>query len=480
MKKVILILIAVLSAGSAGAAWTFMEINAPGASSLPEIYDSGIAWRPQGDYAILAASTGLYRVEGATYVPSYQAFAGSNLQRITWSPDGSYALITGGTNIYRYDHAAIGFGALTAISAADIQGSGTYTITFYDIVFNPVNPSDPPYISTNRQLSTSNKQLILYRYNPAASPKVYWDTSGGQSAVANSGFMSFSPVSMVFETHGDFILIANRYGLNSQGFYVYDPDQSTFPTTGGLMQYFDCANGNSNTVCMNPNPLYMGDPFVLIKGNGTVDRYVSYVGSIPRSFVEVDTGSGWYTSITTSGDSSYSWDGARAVFLERQEWSPNHKFMTFNGSGDFVAFVDVLGITNRMVRLYAAAWRPGSNSGLMAGQDGWIIKFSTDEVGTPSPTPTATGTPTQTGTATQTPLSTSTPVSTITPTQTPIPTETVTPPSTNTPELPPTNTPTQGPTSTPAPIPAMSPPGISILLLGIGLLLGLTRSKIRK
>ena len=400
-KQIAAILWVILYPAYCYPAWNFQEVNAPGSST--SIIDSGIAWRPQGDYALIARDEILYRYEYATGILSFEIHSGENLWRAEWSPSGEYALITGNTEIYRYDHAAGGFGTLTEITS--IQGSGTYSaINFFDIVFNPAAPDDPPYISSNRQQG-SDKMLVLYRYDPMADPQVYWDYSGGTSYNAGGGYMSFAPVSMAFQADGDYIVVANRYGLEGQGFHVYDPDQSTFPTrTGGAMQYFSGNIGNANVVVMSP---VSGSRFVLIKGTGVVRRFVEQ--SMPATFVESDPGGGWYTTIF-GGDGGYSYDGTRALFLEQQEWTPNHKFMTFNSAGAFVQHVDILGITNRTVRLYAACWHPFQPMGLMAGEDGWIIRFECTDVPTPTAPPLLTPTPSETPSPSPSPESTSTPI----------------------------------------------------------------------
>ena len=109
-------------------AWTFTDVNPPGASSSPEIYNSGIAWRPSGDYALLVSGNGLYRYEYPSGTLTFQTYSGTTMYRAEWALDGTYAVITGNTHIYRYDHSESGFGAVTEIT--DIEGSGSYISLF--------------------------------------------------------------------------------------------------------------------------------------------------------------------------------------------------------------------------------------------------------------------------------------------------------------------------------------------------------------
>ncbi len=387
-----IIAVIIVLSGTCLATWTFTDVNAPGSSSQPDFYNSSIDWRPQGDYALIAGNTGLYRYEYPSGALSFHAYSSADIRRVRWAPDGSYAVVTGGEHIYRYEHSASGFGTLTEIT--DIQGSATYDITFFDVVFNPVNAADPPYIGTNRQ-SGSDKQLVIFRYDPAASPQVYWDYSGGLSLMAGSSKMSYQPVSMAFQADGDYIVIANAYGLNSQGVHVYDPDQSTFPVEAtGAMQYYGYPGdiGNARAVEMSP---VSGTRFVLLKGNGMVVRLVEH--GLPADFVEDDTGAAWYTGIM-GGEISYSYNGGYAIALERQQWSPNHIVMLFAENGDFIQHLNVVsaGFTNEEMRLTAIKWHPFAPIGLIGGQHRWLFKFETDSLPYPLPTatPTATVTPT--------------------------------------------------------------------------------------
>ncbi|MBN1552922.1 hypothetical protein JW979_15720 [bacterium] len=367
------------------ASWSFQELNySPGES----IMDRGIAWHPSGGYALIAADTGLYRYSSSTENLTYQSHSTKILRRVAWSPDGTYALITGSIYLYRYDHSPDGFGSMTEITSIEMTG-GT-AVTCYDVVWDPANPEDPPYIAANLQTTSGQHRIVIYRYESAASPyEVFQDYSGG-TTYANS--QAYAPVSVAFQADGDYFVIANSVANGySQGILVYDPDQSTFPKEiSGAMQYFSFPGdvGNARTVSMSP---LSGTRFVLLKGNGEVLR-LDQTG-LPAVFVKGATGGPWYTSIF-GGDSHYSYDGSKAVILELQDYDPYHTFVTFDGSGNFDTFVNTDPGINRLLRLYSVKWHPFEPYGLMAGEDRWIIRFDTDEV--PYPVYTATPEPTAT------------------------------------------------------------------------------------
>ena len=400
MQRTIICIMAIICAVPVAlASWTFTDVNI-GGDTAPSILNSAITWRPQGDYALVAADDGLYRYNYPEQTLEWDPHGTDTLTRAVWSNDGSYAIITGGTHIYRYEHAASGFGALTEIT--DIEGDGTYTTTFYDACFNPADDDDPPYIAANRQIG-SNKQIIIYRYDPGASPQVYWDYAGGQSPVAGSSSSSYAPVCTEFQADGDYIVICNSFGSYIQGYFVYDPDQSTFIATGGVMPFYSVTMGNARTASMSP---VSGDRVMLIKGTGTVHAFQQTYP--PGDWTEIDTGAAWHTSISEGG-SDFSWDGSRVIFTERQSWDP-HMVMVFNGAGNFLQHLTIEspGFTNVSgVRIYDVAWHPSLPVGLMAGGHRWIFQFETTEVpapvSSPTPQPTATAEPTATVTAVPTP-----------------------------------------------------------------------------
>ena len=363
--------------------WTFTDVNAPGATTDPSFYNSSITWRPQGDYAILANTTGLYRYDHPSGALSYQVFSGS-LYRAAFAPDGSYALVTGGTHIYRYEHAATGFGTLAEIT--DIESHGSTPLSFYDIVWDPSDPGGPAYIACNLG-SGSSHQLVVVRYDPYDSPQVYADYSGG-SYVAQ---YEFAPISVAFQADGDYMVIGcTQTSPLCHGFFVFDPDGSTFPDTSGNMQYYgnDFYVGNTNTVLMSP---VSGKRFVLVKGNGRVVRWTQQ--SLPATFI-LDYPD-WYTAIM-GGDSDYNTSGTIGIFLERQEWTPYHRIMINDGEEDEVTnALAVTGgdFTNRTLRMYAVEWNPTAEMGLMAGEDRWIFRFDSEPIPTPEVSPTPTSTP---------------------------------------------------------------------------------------
>ena len=424
--------------------WVFYEANySPGES----ITDSGIAWRPQGDYAIIATRTGLMRFDHPSGLVSYQGFSGVTLYRLAWARDGSYALITGLGHVYRYDHAEAGFGSLTEITSIE---SGSDTITFYDVVINPAI-NEPPYIVANREISSSSHQIVVFRYDPEGTPyQVYKDYSGGTTYAAQ---WEYGPVSASFQADGDYFVIANKLANGYDGgFFVFDPDQSTFPPeTGNAMQFYAWSFyiGNCNAVAMSRAP---GTQFVTIKGNGKVQR-ASQIG-LPASFIR-DTALPYGPDTSTySGDADYCWDGSRGIVVDSQENSP-HKIIIMNSDGSFRGSQDLS--VSRSIGLYAVKWHPSAPMGLMGGADRWLVAFATDEVPYPVPTETPTVPPTQTPTGqTATPTFTPTATSTWSPTPTPSPTM---------PTVTPTEPPATGtPTSTFTPPPTLTPPPTSTFL----------------
>ena len=78
-KYVVFIFICMLQPSVALAVWTFSDVNPPGGSSTPAVFNSGIAWRPQGDYAIIAATDGLYRYDYPSGTLSYASYPGEYL-----------------------------------------------------------------------------------------------------------------------------------------------------------------------------------------------------------------------------------------------------------------------------------------------------------------------------------------------------------------------------------------------------------------
>jgi len=419
------------------ASWTFTEVNySPGG------YIYQIDWRPQGDYALIAAGEILYRYNDGSGVLEYLNLGSRDAYNVQWSPDGTFALISDYQDIYRYDHAASGFGTITDIT--DIQASGT--VTFNEVVFSP-DPADPlAYITANRESTGGQHFLTVYRYDPAGSPQIYADYSGG-TTYANT--WEFGGISAAFQADGDYIVISNKLANGySEYLFVYDPDQSTFPKEGsGVMQSFP-RPGHVGNACAVTMGKASGQRFVLLKGNGQTQRTVQI--GIPATFDNWDEPGPSPSMCDYSGDADYSYDGMIGIVVERQTWSPYHRIGTFDATEDAIAGVDLIGLpTQRPLRLNAVDWHPSSHTGLIGGEDRWLIHFSTDSV--PSPTPEPTVTPTAT--------------------LTPIPTET----PTVTPTLPPV---TPNPTATPPPVvPSTSGIGIILLLIGIGGCMGIRFSR---
>ncbi|MBN1297699.1 hypothetical protein JXA80_13040 [bacterium] len=388
---VVMVCLAVIGAGidgSATASWTFTEINwSPGGSGDDDsIYQ--IAWRPQGDYALIAAGDGIFRYNHDTGTLEYLDLGSRNARGVQWSQAGDYALITNIGQLYRYDHAATGFGPITTIT--DIQASGT--VTFYEVVFSPDVGNPQAYITANRAGTSSSHQLTLFRYDPLGSPQVYADYSGGTTYAMSS---AFGGISAAFQADGDYIVLSNKVanGYN-EGIFVYDPDQSTFPKeAAGNMQWFSRTSylGNACAVTMGRAP---GQRFVLVKGNGYTQRTTQ--AGVPASFVNWDQpGPSPHMSLY-SGDADYSYDGMMGIVVERDTSNPYHRIGTFDGVGDAVAGVDLIGLPiQRSISLLAVAWHPSTHTGLIGGQDRWLILFMyTGPTATPSATPTMTSTPT--------------------------------------------------------------------------------------
>jgi len=420
MRNSVLCLLLWLQPAMCSGAWTFAELNySPG----NDIFDSGIAWRPQGDYALIvyngASSDGLIRYEYPAGTLQAQAFAGKTLYRIAWAPDGSYALLTGGTRLYRYEHSAIGFGTMTEVSSIQ-KAAPADVVTFYDMVWDPAHPQNPAYITTNYQ-SGSSHFVRIYRYQQGLLPNdASYEFTGGTTYAYS---WAYSPVSAAFQADGDYLVIAEKGYL--EGFYVYDPDQSTFPKNpNGTMQSFTRTGsvGNADAIAMSSIP---GNRVVLLKGNGIVQRAVQT--GIPASFALSDAGGPSMTDY--EGDIAFSYDGTRAVAVDGQIWTPYHQIGVFDAAGSG-STVNVTGITQRTIRIRVVAWHPAAPMGLMGGEDGWLIRFDTDTVPTPTPaaSPTATQTPTPvfTPTATQTPTRTPTATAASTPTPAPVPASTAT------------------------------------------------------
>lgn len=369
------------------ASWWFTEVNwSPDPSPYVDDSIDSLDWRPQGDYALIAGSQGLYRYEYPTGPLTYQAFANADLDYVTWAPDGSHAMITGGSHLYRYEHAVGGFGSLTEVTAVQ-KGSTSDVVTFYAIVWNPADPQGPPYLTANYQTGSSH-QIRIYRYDPTQTPyQAYWDFSGGTTYAQSFAYL---PVSAAFQADGDYFVIADK---SSQGIHVYDPDNSTFPkqVSGAMQQYEHPSQvGNACAVTMSPRS---NKRFVLLKGNGEVQRLTQQ--GLPATFVWDEPGGP--DMVNYAGDADYSGDGSYAIIVEREAWSPYHRIGLFNDNGDLAGGIDLLSLPNqRTLRIIAVDWHPFAPIGLIAGEDRWIIRFETDIL--PTPTPTAVQLPTRTPT----------------------------------------------------------------------------------
>ncbi|MBN2055802.1 hypothetical protein JW905_12815 [bacterium] len=385
-----LLIVAMVSIGvpAARAGWTFAEINySPGAWNEDDGIES-ISWRPQGDYALIAGSEYLFRYEYPDGPLSYQSYPGLNMDLVEWAPDGSYALLTGGTHIYRYEHAETGFGTVTELTSIQ-RTSPTDTVTFYDIAWNPAEPTALAYVISNYH--GSSHQIRMYRYEPGGTPyELAYDFSGGTTYAWTSEYI---PISMAFQADGDYIVIANKTSSYA-GVFVFDPDQSTFPKEpSGAMQFFDNPGDIGNACAVTMSPI-SGTRFVLLKGSGDVQRLTQT--GLPPTFVFDAPGSPSMTDYR--GDADYSGNGLRAVVVERQAWTPYHRIATFDENGDQAGGIDLIGLPEqRLLRIDAVDWHPTAPMGLMAGEDRWMIRFETDEIPTPDPTlvpvPSATSTP---------------------------------------------------------------------------------------
>ncbi len=374
------------------ASWTFEEINYSPGGAWDDDYVYRISWRPQGDYALIAACDGLYRYNYEEETLEYLDIGSRKARDVQFSRDGTFALISNLTEIYRYDHAESGFGEITTIT--DIQYSGTQEIRFYDVVFNPAPRDNLAYITANRQSTSGQHQLTIYRYDPDASPQIYPDYTGGTTYAMND---AFGGMRASFQPDGDYFVITNKFANGySEGIFVYDPDQSTFPKLpAGAMQWFprNTYLGNSNAVTMGRAS---GQRFVLVRGNGRTQRTIQT--GVPASFNNWDQPSPSPDMAVYSGDADYSYDGMLGIVVERAAWTPYHRIGTFDHNGDASGGVDLVGLPEqRPLRINAVAWHPNFHMGLMGGEKRWLIRFSTTAIPTPEPTatpvPTATATP---------------------------------------------------------------------------------------
>lgn len=402
-------------------AFEFSDIRPPDSSTSADFCNSGIAWRPQGDYALLVStrvyspySVGIHRYVTATGTLTYQAYVypDYNFQRVAFNSDGSYALITGDNHIFRYEHNESGFGTVAELT--DIEDAGFCTISFYDVFRHPTDPSEPLYILSNQACGSAHR-VKIYRYDPDHSPQLYVDASGGIGPADSS---AFEPWSGAWQADGDYLVWGNRTANGWHGgIFVWDPDHSAFPPNAvtNEMQFFSGGGlTNISTVCMSPVP---GTRFVLVKGTGRVVRFTEYPTTMTADFP-----SEWHTSIS-EGDSSYNSAGTRCIFVERQEWTPYHSVMVFDETGDAVTIEQGVygpGFTHQTgVRIYAVEWHPFLQMGLMAGGNRWIFRFDDDPIPTPaSPTPTVV--PTETPTSAWTASPTSSPAATSTPAPIPV------------------------------------------------------------
>ena len=379
------------------AALEFYDVRPPDSQIAANFENSSIAWRPQGDYAILVStrtyvpnsSVGIHRYDTATGGLTYQGYTVGQhyFSRAEFSADGTYAVITGDTHIYRYDHSPSGFGTVTEIT--DIENPGGCTITYFDVLRHPVQPSEPMYILANLHCGSEHRVKVL-RYDPLSSPQITVDESGGISPGDPS---AFEPWTGAWQADGDYMVWGNRTANGWQGgIFIWDPDHSTFPpgsTTNEMVFFGSSGLTNISTVCMSP---VSGSRFVLVKGTGRVVRFTEYPTVMIADYPWPD----YYTSIGT-GDSGYNAAGDTCVFVERQGFYP-HRVMLFDGSGDGITIEETVsgaGFTNYASQILAMEWHPSLNMGLMAGEDRWIFRFDDGAVPTPAtPTPTPTVTPT--------------------------------------------------------------------------------------
>lgn len=392
---IIIVAVCLVSSGRV-AAFDFTDIRPPDSTISANFENSSIAWRPQGDYAILVSTrtyvpndmVGIHRYDYATGTLTYQAFTVGQhyFRRVEFSADGSYALITGDTHIYRYDHNASCIGSVTEIT--DIENPGGCTISYYDVLRHPTLPSEPLYILANLACGSENRVKIL-RYTPMSTPQITVDESGGISPMDTS---AFEPWTGAWQADGDYLVWGNRTANGWHGgIFLWDPDHSTFPpqTPTNEMQFFGSGGlTNISTVCMSP---VSGSRFVLVKGTGRVVRFTEYPTVMIADYPWPD----YYQTIST-GDSGYNAAGDMCIFLERQAFYP-HAVMVFDANGDGVTIDEELstpGFTNYGVRIRAMEWHPSVNMGLMAGEDRWIFRFDDGTVPTPAtPTPGITPTP---------------------------------------------------------------------------------------
>jgi len=384
-------------------AFEFFDIRPPDSSTTADFQNSSIAWRPQGDYALLVSTriyvpsaVGIHRYEYATENLTYQdyVFPQYDFERVEFCSDGSYALITGGEHIYRYEHNGTGFGAVTELT--DIENPGSCTITFFDVIRHPVSVTEPLYILANIECGSSNR-VKIFRYDPDHNPQIYLDESGGIGPEDSS---NFEPWTGAWQADGDYLVWGNRTANGWHGrIFVWDPDHSTFPPNIVTDEMQDFAGGgltNISTICMSP---VSGSRFAMVKGMGRVVRFTEYPTTMTADFPSE------YHKATSEGDSGFNAAGTHCLFLERQEWSPCHSIMVYDSVGDAITISQSLcgpNFTNQTnVRIKALEWHPTEQMGLMAGSKRWIFKFTDDPVPTATPTsipvtPTPTSPPLQT------------------------------------------------------------------------------------
>ncbi|MBN1295680.1 hypothetical protein JXA80_02800 [bacterium] len=394
----------VLSINSSSA-MDFFDVRPPDSTITAQFGNSSIAWRPQGDYALLVSTriyypecVGIHRFDFGTNALTYQdyIYPQYHFERVGFHADGSFALITGGEHLYRYDHSENGFGSVTEI--VDIENPGGCVITFFDVLRHPVSPSEPMYILANLACGSSHHVNVL-RYDPSSSPQVYVDVSGG---IGPSDSSAFEPWTGAWQADGDYMVWGNRTNNGwLGGIFVWDPDHSTFPpnsVTNQMAFFSDSTLTNISTICMSPFP---GKRYAMVKGTGRVVRFTEF----PTTMVS-DYPAGYHTSIST-GDSGFDAAGQTCLVVERQGYYP-HRVMLFDADGDLFTIeqeVAGAGFTNYGEPITAVEWHPFEPMGLMAGRNRWIFRFAGDPVPSPvTPTPTLTSTPTQEPTATPVPV----------------------------------------------------------------------------
>ncbi len=428
----------------------FEDIRPPDSSTTANFANSSIAWRPQGDYAILVStrvfypsSVGIHRYVLDEGQLDYQAytFPDQNFQRAEFSADGTYALITGDQKIFRYEHNPDGFGTVTELT--DIEDSASCTISFFDVLRHPVDGNEPMYIMANVNCGSTH-QMKVYRYDPLASPQIYADVTGGVTPLVTG--TGYEPITAAWQADGLYMVIGNYQPSSAHGgFFVWDPHHALFPPhhQTNVMQFFSVGGGasaNVKTLCMSP---VSTDPRFVMLAMGRVVRFTEY----PTTMV-ADFPSAWHESMVV-GDSGFNTSGSLCIFVEHANWLPHHRILLYDSVGDEIDLeFPVVGpnFTHHTgVRISSMKWHPFLNMGLMAGGNRWIFKFEyfpSPEEPTPTPTPVE---------PTNTPISTNTPI--------------------------PTNTPTPVPTPEPPPIPAAGPMGLGLLIGLLTLLIHFSRRK---